>query len=78
MGIGTTARMFFDNGFGVSVVSGHLFYCTEEAPYEVAVLKGTEENFRLCYDTDITDDVIGYNTEDDVTEIMKKFRHYDK
>lgn len=72
LNIGTIARMFFDNGFGVSVISGHLFYCSEEAPYEVAILKDIEENYELCCDTDLTDDVLGYNTEDDVTEIMKK------
>lgn len=68
------AGLDFDNGYGVSVVTGVLALGTSDkahegsAPYEIAVTK----NGKLCYDTGITNDVIGYCTEDEVTEIMKK------
>lgn len=65
---GTHATMVFDNGYGVSVITGRMFYTSEEKPYEVAVTKGGS----LCYDTPITNDVLGYRTEEEVTEIMKQ------
>ena len=58
----------FDNGYGVSVVFGDMFYSNGIDTYELAIFKGDE----ICYDTDITDDVMGYLTNLEVTEIMKK------
>lgn len=63
---GTQATMDFDNGYGVSVITGRMFYTSGATPYEVAVLK----NGALCYDTPVTEDVIGWNTSEDVTKIM--------
>ena len=60
--------MNFDNGYGVSVISGKCFYSDEEHPYEVAILK----DGNITYDTPLTDDVLGYQTETSVTEIMKQ------
>lgn len=62
------AKMEFENGYGVSVITGSSAYSNEQRPYEVAVLyKGD-----ITYNTHITDDVIGYQTEEGVTEIMAK------
>lgn len=61
------ARMDFDNGYGVSVINGQHAYCSDST-YEVAIMyKGS-----LTYNTDITDDVIGHQSEKQVTEIMKQ------
>ena len=65
---GDQAKIFFDNGYGVSVVTGTAAY----GEYEVAVLKGKEDDYSLTYDTPITDDVIGCDNKDEVNEIMKK------
>ena len=64
---GTRARMDFPNGYGISVITGPNAYC-DDGTYEVAVFK----NGDLCYDTDITDDVIGYVTPEGVTDLMKR------
>ena len=64
------AFMSFDNGYGISVISGYGSYSSKSEPYEVAVFKGDE----ICYSTHITDDVIGYQTEEGVTEIMKQIQ----
>lgn len=69
-GFRTHATMEFPNGYGISVITGEFSYSDDEHPYEVAVLK----NGGLCYDTPITDDVIGYLTADDVTNIMKQIQ----
>jgi len=66
------AQTFFPNGYGVSVVRFSGSYGYEDGLYEVAVLQGTEDNFDLCYDTPITDDVIGYCDEQIIENIIKQ------
>lgn len=58
----------FKNGYEASVISGKYTCTDKEHPYELAVLKNGE----LCYDTPITDDVIGYLTADEVGKILEK------
>ncbi len=58
----------FENGYGVSVIFGSCFYSNGQDTYEVAVLFGDS----ITYNTDITDGVIGYLSEDEVTEVMSK------
>ena len=65
------AKHFFPNGYGVSVVRHPGSYGFREGLYEVAVIKGKEDDWELCYDTHITDDVIGHNDEKEVETIMK-------
>jgi len=61
------SRMDFDNGYGVSVVKFN-GSCGYPNLWEVAVMyEGS-----LTYNTDITDDVIGLQTDQDVTDVMKK------
>jgi hypothetical protein len=72
---GVQAKMFFDNGFGVSVISGKGSYGYEEGLYELAVLKGTAESSHLTYDTPVTEDVEGYLTPERVTSLMAQVQH---
>lgn len=58
----------FDNGYGASVITGGIAYCNEGQPYELAVL----EHGELCYDTPITDDVIGYLTSNEVYDLLDR------
>lgn len=79
MGNGLMSKMFFPNGYGISVVrfkspfGGGGSY-TNGDQWEVAVLLGDEQNWDLCYTTDITNDVIGHLTDDDVTDIMERIQ----
>lgn len=57
----------FPNGYGASVIKGLYSYGGREGFYEIAVLMGG----KLCYTTPITDDVLGYLTETQVTETLK-------
>jgi hypothetical protein len=73
--VGVQAKHFFPNGYGVSVVrfrgiAGGGSYGYEEGLYESAVLKGTEEKYEICYDSVITDDVLGYQTEEEVEVLL--------
>ena len=67
---GVQAKHFFDNGYGVSVVSFPGSYGFRDGLYESAVLKGTEEDWNLCYDTWITNDVLGYQSEEEVEVLL--------
>ena len=68
--VGVQAKHFFPNGYGVSVVKFKGSYGYEQGLYESAVLKGTEENWHICYDSVITDDVLGYQTEEEVEVLL--------
>ena len=72
---GIAARHFFNNGYGVSVVRfispfGSGSYGAHEGLYEAAILKGVEENWEICYDTPITDDVLGYQSVKDIDTLL--------
>jgi hypothetical protein len=67
--VGKKSRMHFDNGYGVSVVSHSYSYGSRDGLYELAVLDSNDE---ITYDTTVTSDVIGYLTEEDVSNIMKQ------
>ena len=67
---GITSRTQFDNGYEVSVVRSEYTYGGKDGLYELAVFKDGE----ICYDTPITDDVIGYLRPEDVTDVMAKIQ----
>jgi len=72
--VGKKARMMFDNGFGVSVVSHTFSYGGKDGKYELAVLNSNGE---LTYETPITNDVMGYLEPEEVTNIMKDIQNLD-
>lgn len=60
----------FSNGLGASVIRGATTYGGREGLFELAVM----EEGRVCYDTPITDDVIGYLPVVGVISILDKIR----
>ena len=69
---GIQALVFFDNGYGASVIRGEYSYGGREGLYELAVIKGTLGEWDLCYDTGLTEDVEGYLTPEDVTSWLNR------
>lgn len=77
---GTQRFYFFPNGYGASVVQGEGTYGYEKGLWELAVITWKEDAagevdgkaFDLCYDTPITDNVLGYLSEDAVDELLVK------
>lgn len=73
-GDGIRAEHFFPNGYGVSVVRFPGSYGYEQDLYEVAILKGSPDNYDLCYDTPITDDIMGHRDETDIENIIEEIQ----
>ena len=78
-GEGLHGLIFFDNGYGVSVVrykgvysnnNGYSSYTSNDNEWEVAVIYGNENDWEITYNTHITDDVLGHLTEGEVDWVM--------
>jgi len=61
------ATIVFPNGFGASILNG-VGCSVKDTTYELAVLDGNN----LCYDTHITDDVLGWQTEEEINVALKQ------
>jgi hypothetical protein len=70
-GYGIRASIKFDNGYSASVIRTKGSYGGAAGLYELAVLDSTGD---MVYDTPITDDVLGYLNEDDVTKALKQIQ----
>ena len=66
------AVMEFKNGYSVSVLFGDQFYSNGIDTYEVAIIKDNH----VCFDTPLTDNVLAYQNENEVTEIMRKVQEF--
>jgi hypothetical protein len=69
---GIQALVFFENGYGASVIRGYGTYGAENGLYELAVVKRDGDGWDLCYDSGITDDVIGHLSEEEVTSYLQE------
>lgn len=67
---GTQVVHKFDNGYGASVIQTPFSYGGNEGLYEIAVIKWEDNDWSICYDTPITNDVIGYQTEEEVDMVL--------
>ena len=70
---GTQVVYKFDNGYGASVVCHEFSYGGDQGLKELAVIKFYEgDEWHLCYETEITDAVLGYLTDEDVADLLVK------
>jgi hypothetical protein len=70
--LGEQAFHIFDNHYGVSVVRGPYTYGGRKGLYELAVVYMAPEDkeSKIVYDTPVTNDVMGYLTPDNITDVM--------
>lgn len=64
---------FYNNGYGISIAPD----VNNSTLYQVAVLIGTEEDYDVCLDTPITDDVIEGLTLLQAHDISKQISELD-
>lgn len=71
---GGVQRLYrFDNGYGASVIQHRGSYGSDKGLWELAVIVYENGNkFSLVYDTDITDDVVGNLTEEEVDHYVER------
>ena len=62
-------RIIFNNGYVASLISGYKAYCNRNSPYEIAVM---DKDYNILHDTPITDDVLGYLTENQVLDYLEE------
>ncbi len=65
----------FDNNYGLSVVCHSFSYGNSNGEFEIAIIIFNSEDNKdwdICYYTNITDDVLGYQTKDDVISIIER------
>lgn len=68
----TIAKYEFPNGYGVLVVESDFTY-NDEGTYEVAIT----HNGHLTYNTPITKDVLGFQTPEDINELLDTIEKWD-
>lgn len=72
-------RFKFENNYGASVIKHYGSYGFEEDLFELAVTRYNPSNPNsfgdLCYDTPITNDVIGFLTNDEVLKLLEKIKN---
>jgi len=78
VGDGLLGRIFFPGGYGLSIVrfkipgsNRYSSYTSNDDEWEVAILKSDENGWDICYDTKLTGDVLGYQTEEDIDRIIQ-------
>lgn len=75
-GNGLHGLIFFPNGYGLSVVNykspfgGGGSYTSSKDDWEVAIIKGDKDKWEITYDTPITNDVLGYQTKEDINKLI--------
>jgi len=70
---GIQAFAFFSNGYGASIIKGQGSYGGSEDLYELGVIKMNEDySWDLCYTTEITNDVIGFLTPENITSLLER------
>lgn len=70
---GVFARVDFDNGFGASIICNDVSYGGKSGLYEIAVLRGDD----ITSTTDITNDVVGWLDDKDVTRTLNAISKLD-
>lgn len=74
MGIGQQCIVQFPNGYGASIVKGEHTYGGRDGLYEIAIFS---KDGQITYDTPITDDVLGYLSEEDVEKTLTDIKNLD-
>lgn len=70
---GGTQKLYrFENGFGASVVQHEFSYGGDAGLWELAVIRFDGDEWYLEYETEITDDVIGWLDWNEVDDLLSR------
>lgn len=67
----------FENGYGASVVKSRYSYGGKAGFWEIAVIEfnGDNDDYELCYNTPITDNVIGWLAEGAIDGYLEQIKN---
>jgi hypothetical protein len=68
---GIQAVIDFENGYGISVVQTPYSYGGKMGLYEIAII---DKDRDVIYNTPISEGIVGYLREEDVTEVMERIQ----
>ena len=71
---GTQDIYRFDNDYGASVIRHRYSYGGNRGLYELAVIYFDGDDWSITYNTPITDDVLGWLRESDVTNTLLEIK----
>lgn len=77
-GVPYQATYRFDNDFGASVIRGPHSYGGSEGLFELAIVKWSNDDWAITYDTPITNDVLGWLSEEDVDKTLLEISKLEK
>lgn len=66
------AVVWFDNGYGASIITSPLIMGAKDGHYELAVLDKTNN---IVYDTEITDNVLNFLNKDEVSKVLVRIKN---
>ena len=64
----------FDNGYGASVIKHRGSYGHEDDLWELAVIRFDGDDWKICYTSEISDDVIGWQTDEDIRVLLERIQ----
>ena len=67
-------RFLFANGYGASIVKHSFSYGGTQDLWELAVLHRENDVWNLCYDTQITYDVLGWLSEEEILTVVQEIQ----
>ena len=65
----------FPNNYGISLVCHSFSYGNDDNEFEIAIINyDSEDNddWDICYTTKLTQDVLGYQSKEDVIDVIQK------
>lgn len=75
---GTTHRFKFDNGYGAIVIKHMYSHGGPQKLWELVVIRFDKlGNFKRTYDTEITDDVVKYQTDEKIRDLLERIKNLD-
>lgn len=66
------ALVFFDNGYGASIIRCDITLSGQQGFYEVAIIKGVKGAWDTCFDTVITEDTISWLSKEGVSDLLER------
>ena len=71
---GVQYRFRFENNYGASIVKHDYSYGRDDDLWELGVISYRGNDWDLDYDTDITGDVIGWLTDEEVRNLLQRIK----